>query len=143
MCRLAYQKFCSTLLSHLGSNDPSVSWTAKTQALALTSLKITAREREGIDELISQDGLSLITKLAELSSSSVIGSYESREVEGTVKHACTGTMYMYVCIHVHIYVAVLHTVCRAHVTCTCCVGLHVPCPIQYLCTHATSYLRFA
>ena len=79
------------MLSHIGSSDPSVSWTAKTQALALTSLKIVAREREGIDELLSEEGLLVIAKLAELSSSSShgIGSYESNErIEGVLA-CCT------------------------------------------------------
>ena len=81
VCVLPIQKFCSTVLSHIGSSDPSVSWAAKTQALALTSLKIIAREREGIEELISPEGLLVIAKLAELSSASSHNTenYESQE----------------------------------------------------------------
>ena len=97
MC-LPIQKFCSTLLSHIGSSDPSVSWTAKTQALALTSLKILARERVGIDELLSEEGLLVIAKLAELSGSNShdIGNYESKEkIEGKCKHV----HYINVCAH--------------------------------------------
>ena len=86
------------MLSHIGSSDPSISWTAKTRVLALTSLKILARERVGIDELISQEGLSVIAKLAELSSSDDhnTGNYESEE---EVKGKCS--MYMHVhCMYI-------------------------------------------
>ena len=81
------------MLSHIGSSDPSINWTAKTQVLALTSLKILARERVGIDELISQEGILVIAKLAELSSNDDhnIGNYESEEkVQGKCIH----------CIHI-------------------------------------------
>ena len=65
----------------------SVSWSAKTRALALTSLKILAREKERIDELFTRERLSVIVELAELSTttcSNHLGDYESKEdVEGT------------------------------------------------------------
>ena len=89
-------------MSHIGSSDPSVSWAAKTQALALTSLKIIAREREGIEELISPEGLLVIAKLAELSSASshntenyesqekVNGKYIYKHVHGI--HPCSHTL---------------------------------------------------
>lgn len=73
------------MLSHIGNDESSTQWTPKTQALALTSLKIFAREKEGIDQLISHDGLLKIIKLAELNKAILrFLEYdsESDEVEG-------------------------------------------------------------
>ena len=66
------QKLCSYLLLHLSSSSSSSSssipWSQETKAIALTSLRILARESHGAGQLTSRDGLATIAALAELSS---------------------------------------------------------------------------
>jgi hypothetical protein len=57
------ETFCSTLLEQLSSRR----WLPRTQAAALTSLRIAARENDGVQKLRSEDGLSVLVNLADLS----------------------------------------------------------------------------
>jgi hypothetical protein len=57
------ETFCKTLLDQLSSGR----WSAKTQAAALTSLRIAAREKEGVKRLRSKEGLRVLVDRADLS----------------------------------------------------------------------------
>ena len=62
------QKFCSSLLSSLSVTSSPSSWSLETKALALTALRIFAREQAATDSLTCVAGLRPIVELAELNS---------------------------------------------------------------------------
>lgn len=62
------QNFCSTLLLSLADTNSPDSWSLETKALALTALRIFAREREATEPLTCAAGLRPIVELAELHS---------------------------------------------------------------------------
>jgi len=62
------QNFCSTLLLSLADTNSPDSWSLETKALALTALRIFAREREATEPLTCTAGLRPVVELAELHS---------------------------------------------------------------------------
>ena len=67
------------MLSYIGKKSPT-SWAPKTIALALTALKIVTREREGIELLLSKEGLLQIMTLAELKETKL--HFEGQDIQG-------------------------------------------------------------
>jgi hypothetical protein len=57
------EEFCCTILDRLSSWQ----WLPRTQAAALTSLRIAARQKGGIQKLKSKEGLKILIELADLS----------------------------------------------------------------------------
>lgn len=64
------QRFCAELLLHLPATNGSGEWSLYTKALALTALRISARDPKATEKLLSEDSLRPIVELADLSEDS-------------------------------------------------------------------------